>query len=91
MNRDELNKKFHVTDEQLDQWAEEYENETWDVSGLGEVMRGRPRLSAQEDAKQVTFRLPASKIVELDVAAAAHGCTRSEALRDAVDDYLAQA
>lgn len=88
MDREELNKTFGVTEEQLDDWAEEYENGTWDASTLGEVRRGRPSI-ADEDVKPVTFRLPSSQILAVDRRAEEKGITRSEFLRDAVQSALA--
>lgn len=88
MDREELNKRFGVTEEQLDAWAEEYESGTWDASALGEVRRGRPSL-ADEEVKPVTFRIPESWIVAMDKRAEEKGITRSEFLRDAVEFALA--
>jgi hypothetical protein len=90
MDREEINRKFGVTEEQLDAWAEEYENDTWDASHLGKVIIGRPPL-ADEEVKPVTFRLPVSKIAALDARAAREGLSRSEELRLAVDDRLMKA
>lgn len=84
MDRDELNERFGVTEEELDGWAEEYERGTWDASTLGKTRRGRPSL-AFEDVKPVTFRLPASQIRAMDECAEKRGITRSEFLRDAVE------
>ena len=89
MNREELNKKFGVTDEQLEQWAAEYENDTWDASSLGKVIMGRPSI-ANEEVRPITFRLPLSKIAAIDLHARRKGETRSEFLRDAVEDALAK-
>jgi hypothetical protein len=51
------------------------------------MVMGRPRIS-DEELRTVTFRLPLSKIKALDKMAAANECTRSDALRKAVDGYL---
>ena len=90
MTREELNAKFGVTEEQLDAWAAEYENDTWDSSHLGSLIIGRPSI-ADEDVSPVTFRLPVSKIAELDRRATESGRTRSEELRAMVDSWLASA
>jgi len=87
MDEKTINKKFNVTDEQLDQEAKEYENGTWDAP-LGKLVMGRPSL-ADEEVKPVTFRLPLSQILALDEKASAQGDTRSEALREAIKEYLA--
>ena len=90
MNREELNAKFGVTEEQLDSWAAEFESETWDASRLGRPVMGRPSI-ADEEVRPVTFRLPLSKIVALDKSALEHGRSRSDELRAMVDSYLAPA
>ena len=43
MSEDELNRKFGVTDEQLNEWADEYESADWSNMRFGEVISGRPR------------------------------------------------
>jgi len=86
MNRESINKKFNVTEEQLEQEAQEYEKGTWD-GRLGKIIMGRPSI-ADEEVKPVTFRLPLSKIQELDRKASQKGYTRSEGLREAVEEYL---
>jgi hypothetical protein len=88
MNRQGINKKFGVTEEQLDGRAAEYENDTWDASGLGRIVMGRPSI-ANEEVRPVTFRMPLSKIVAVDKKAAERDETRSEFLRDAIDKALA--
>ena len=77
-----------VTDEMLDEWAEAYERGEWPEGKT--VVMGRPRL-ADEEVRPVTFKLPVSTIRALDLKALAPGGTRSQALRQAIDDYLAQA
>ena len=84
MDREEINRKFGVTEEQLDAWAEEYENETWDPACFGKVIIGRPPL-ADEEVRPVTFRLPVSKIAALDARAAREGHARCEVGRLAGD------
>ena len=87
MNREDINKKFGVTEEQLNTWAEEYENDTWDASNLGKIIMGRPSI-ANEEVRPITFRLPLSKIIAVDKKAAERGETRSEFLRDAIYQAL---
>jgi transposase len=89
MDRQSINKKFDVTEAQLDEWAAEYESGTWDAP-LGKLVTGRPSI-ADEEVRPVTFRLPVSKIATLDKQAASRGETRSEFLRDAVDRALLSA
>jgi hypothetical protein len=77
-----------VTDEILDEWAEAFERGEWPEGKT--VILGRPSI-ADEEVKLVTFRLPVSKVIEFDQKTALKGITRSEGLRDAVNDYLARA
>jgi len=86
MRRKELNKKFGVTDDQLDQMAKKYEDGSWDAP-LGKVIMGRPSI-ASEEVRPVTVRIPISKIRAIDKQAEASGSTRSQLLRDAIDRYL---
>ena len=86
MDREELNKKFGVTEEQLNAWAEEYENGSWKGS-LGEITPGRPRLYAEE-LETISFRLPKSRVVAIEAVIARKGGSRSEFLRSAVDYAL---
>ncbi|MDR2109625.1 MAG: ribbon-helix-helix domain-containing protein [Coriobacteriales bacterium] len=89
LSREALNKKFGVTEQMLDEMAEEYENGTW--SGpVGKIVMGRPSI-ANEEVRPITFRLPLAKIKALDDRASQLGGTRSEALREAVNEYLAHA
>ena len=86
MDREKLNKEFGVTEEQLDAWAEEYENGTW-KGHLGEITPGRPRLY-NEDLETISFRLPRSRINAIDAVIARKGGSRSDFLREAVDREL---
>ena len=88
MNEEDLNRKFGVTDEQLERWAQQFESGEWPEGVTVPV--GRPRL-ADEDVLPVTFKLPVSKIIALDAKAFERGGTRSQVLREAVDEYLKQA
>jgi hypothetical protein len=78
------------TDAMFDELAAAYESGKWPGRATGEIVMGRPRL-ADEDAKTVTFKLPVSKIAALDKFANDHDKTRSETLRQAVDELLLQA
>lgn len=53
-------------------------------------VRGRPKISPKDDdpAETVSFKLPHSQLDKLDRVAKAHGHTRSELLRIAVDRVL---
>jgi hypothetical protein len=87
MDRKRLNELFGVTDEQLDTEAKEYEDGTWDAP-MGKTIRGRPSI-ANEEIRLITVRLPLSKVLALEKRAVDMGGTRSQALREAVDEYLA--
>lgn len=56
MNREEINKLFGVTDEQLDHMSAEYESGEWQGS-VGPIAPGRPRLY-DEELETISFRLP---------------------------------
>ncbi|KAB8287549.1 ribbon-helix-helix domain-containing protein [Bifidobacterium avesanii] len=53
-------------------------------------LRGRPKIAPQESepAETVSFKLPHAQLEKLDRVAKAHGRTRSELLRLAVDRVL---
>jgi hypothetical protein len=89
MDRRKLNDMFQVTDEQLDAEAKEYEDGTWDAP-MGKVIMGRPSI-ANEEIKLITVRLPLSKVRALEKRASASGNTRSQIIREAVDEYLTSA
>ena len=76
-----------ITDEMFEELATAYESGNWPGKATGQMVMGRPRIS-DEELRTVTFRLPLSKIKALDKMAAANECTRSDALRKAVDGYL---
>jgi len=77
-----------VTDEMLDKWADDFEKGKWPDGKT--VILGRPRL-ATEEVQSITVKLPRSKVLALEKKASQKGCNRSEALREAIDDYLALA
>jgi hypothetical protein len=89
VDKKKLNELFSVTDEQLDAEAKEYEDGTWSAP-LGKPIMGRPSI-ANEEVRLVTVRLPLSKIHALEKRATEKGSTRSQAIREAVDKYLASA
>ena len=89
MDREQMNKRFKVTEEQLNAEANEYEDGSWNAP-LGKLIVGRPSI-ANEEVKPITIRLPVSKIAAIDKTATNLGITRSAVMRDAVDNYLAQA
>ena len=86
MNRDQIDAAFEVTDEQLDSLAADYESGTW-KGRLGPVVQGRPRLY-EEEMRTISFRIPASRLRAIDAYAERSGKSRSEFLRQAIDDAL---
>ena len=74
-----------LTDEMLDELAEEYETGTWE--GHGKVSQGCPRMY-DEDMETVSFRLPKSRIFSIEVVAESRGKTKSEFIREAIDQAL---
>ena len=78
-----------LTDEMIEKFAQEWENDTW--SGhLDKVVMGRPRIS-EEDLVNITFRIPRSRLTSIEKIAKENGETRSEFLRNAVDRALVAA
>lgn len=86
MNRDQINAAFDVTDGQLDALAAEYESGDW-KGALGPVVQGRPRLY-EEEMRTISFRIPASRLRAIDAHAERDGKSRSEFLRQVIDDAL---
>lgn len=91
MNREEINKLFGVTDEQLDHMSAEYESGEWQGS-VGPIAPGRPRLY---DEELETIAFPKSRVNAIDAKAKRNGETRkrngetrSQFLRQAVDNAL---
>ena len=75
------------TDEQIQAWADEAER-GYDVEFLRSRI-GRPRLDLDGPAQVVPVRLTPTQLAQLDERVAREHTTRSEALRAAVDAYLA--
>jgi transposase len=89
MNRDEIGALFGVTEESLDTEAREYEDEAWNPASFGKPSPGRPRVY-DEDMETVTLRMPHSRILAVEAAASRLGETRSQFMRDAIDQRLLQ-
>jgi len=77
-----------VSDEMLEHWANTFERGEWPEGKT--IILGRPRL-ATEEVQSVTVKLPRSKVIALEEKASRMGFNRSEALREAVDEFLARA
>lgn len=90
MKREELNKKFGVTEEQLDAWAEACERGEYPGEPVGEVSIGRPLLFGEE-LKPITFKETPRKLAAIDSRAASLNLSRSDYLRLVIDQDLATA
>jgi hypothetical protein len=88
--RDELNAKFGVTEDQLEAWAAEYDNETFNANDLGAATLGRPKIY-NEDLETVSFRLPLSRIDAVEQTSKRLGISKSDFFRRAIDRELAAA
>ena len=76
-----------VSDEQIQQWANEAEA-GYDVEDLKRRGRGRPGRGA-EPMQVVAVRLTAEELATLDEVAQREHLSRSEAIRRAVADFAA--
>ncbi|GAB3061433.1 hypothetical protein GCM10027053_24660 [Intrasporangium mesophilum] len=79
--------KHVVSDEQIQQWADEAEA-GYDVDELKRRGRGRPGRGA-EPMQVVAVRLTAEELEALDQAAAKNHLSRSEAIRAALAHFAA--
>jgi predicted DNA binding CopG/RHH family protein len=87
MRKEALHAKFGVTDEHLDKRAAEYEKESWDRMSFGKIVQGRPKIH-DEELKTITVKVPVSRIAAIQNAANKNGMSRSEFLRQAIDNEL---
>ena len=87
MERNEINKRFGVTDEQIEEWAEACERGEYPGKPTGEIIVGRP-LKFGEEMKPVTFKETESKVVAINARAADLDMSRSDYLRWLVDQDL---
>lgn len=76
-----------VSEEQIQQWADEAEA-GYDVEELKRRGRGRPGRGA-EPMQVVAVRLTAEEVAALDAAAEREHLSRSEAIRRALADFTA--
>lgn len=86
-NRDADDAVDDVTDEYIDTIAHQAE-QGYDIDFLRSRI-GRPRLDITGPSQVVPVRLTAAQLAKLDERVAHDHITRSEALRAAVDAYLA--
>lgn len=87
MDRQQVNEMLGLTEDDLDREASEYENATWNQKSFGKASPGRPRLY-DEDMETVTLRMPRSKILAVEAVAERLGQTRSQFMRDAIDEHI---
>jgi len=86
MNTEELEKKFGVTADELEKSAEAYESGEWPAGRTTRI--GRPPFYDDDELESITFRLSKSRIRAIEAILAEKGKTRSEFLREAVDQAL---
>lgn len=87
---DQIEERFGVTEEQLDQLERDAAEGVLHGEPRGEVIMGRPLLFGEE-TRQVGFREPLNKIAAIDRRAKQLGMRRSDYLRSLVDADLASA
>lgn len=87
MTNEELHKKFGVTADQLDKWANEYESSDWSHMRFGKVVNGRPHI-ADEPLDTITVKIPHSRLVAINALQKKKGITKSEFVRQAIDNEL---
>lgn len=90
MSAEEIEKRFGITPEQLDQWEADATAGILHGEPVGPAIYygpGRP-LMFDEEMKQVGFKEPVSRINQIDARAAQLGMKRSEYLRHLVEEDL---
>ena len=75
-----------LTDEMMDQIAEAFERGEW-PGAESKIVKGRP-LMLGEELQSVTFKMPARKVAVLDHKAASLDMSRSDYLRNLLDNDL---
>ena len=87
MTERKLANGYVLTDAEIERMAREWEDGTWQ-GHLERTRVGRPSLSDGEETATVSFRVPASKVIDFERKAKAAGETKSQAYRHAMDLYL---
>ncbi len=87
MNSKEIEEKYGVGKDELDALEEDATNGVFHGEPRGDVIVGRP-LMFGEEMRQVGFKEPLEKVDAIDRRAKQLGKTRSEYLRQLVDDDL---
>jgi len=90
MTSREIEERFGIASEQLDEWEQDASRGTLHGEPRGEVLVGRPLLFGEE-TEQIGFREPISRIEAIDARARQLGMRRSDYLRSLVDADLALA
>jgi hypothetical protein len=86
MNDKELEKMFGLSATEIDRKAAAYESGEWPE---GETVRiGRPPTYDDDELENITFRIRKSRLLIVDRAAKTAGESRSDFLRNAVDEKL---
>lgn len=88
MNKAKLNKKFDVSDAEIESWAKEYESDDWSGMKFGKAISGRPRIY-EEPMERISVTLPHESIVAMKEYCSAQNISRSELVRRAVSRELA--
>ena len=86
MDTKELEKKFCVATGELEKSAKAYESGEWPEGRTTRI--GRPPFYDDDELESVTFRLQKSRIRAIEEITAQKGESRSEFLREAIDQAL---
>lgn len=90
MNELFLNKRFGLSEKEMEVRAAEYDSGNWDVTKHGKIHVGRPR-KFSEPMQAITFREPESMIIRIEHRAKQKGFSRSDYIRDLIDKDLVEA
>ncbi len=87
MDREEINRRLGLSEAQMDEIGEKYEQDAWESGTFEKVFVGRPPLG-EGKTKTMTFKIPAETLFEIDNRAGCLGITRSQYVRDLIDKDL---
>lgn len=88
----EVEERFGITGEQLDQWERNATKGVYHGEPSGPVVAGPGRpMKFGEEMRQVGFKEPVNRVALIDVRAAQLGVRRSDYLRGLVESDLAAA
>ena len=92
LSAQEVEERFGITPEQLDQWEKDASDGIFHGEPSGPVVTGPGRpMKFGEEMRQVGFKEPLSRVALIDSRAAQLGLKRSDYLRELVDKDLAAA